>query len=81
MIFIGCGEGLVRCFSPHTLQVRGNGNDGDDGGGDDDDDDSDDVEVDNELYASVCDDTASNALPGRRRLQGSHHLPHGKPSC
>ena len=21
LIFIGCGEGLVRCFSPHTLQV------------------------------------------------------------
>ena len=27
----------------------------------------------------VCDDTAPDALPGRRRLQGFDDLPHGKP--
>ena len=27
----------------------------------------------------VCDDTAADALPGRRRLQGFDDLPHGKP--
>ena len=27
LIFIGCGEGLVRCFSPHTLQVGRVGHD------------------------------------------------------
>ena len=60
LIFIGCGEGLVRCFSPHTLQVGRGDDDGDDG-----DDGENIVDDDNEIYASVCDDTASNALPGR----------------
>ena len=42
LIFIGCGEGLVRCFSPHTLQVRGHHDHlDDDDDGDDDDDEND----------------------------------------
>ena len=41
LIFIGCGEGLVRCFSPHTLQVGGHDHDHDN-----DDDDDDDYEKD-----------------------------------
>ena len=40
LIFIGCGEGLVRCFSPHTLQVGG------DADADDANDDGDDKEID-----------------------------------
>ena len=39
LIFIGCGEGLVRCFSPHTLQVGRDDHDGYNDGENNDDND------------------------------------------